>query len=87
MIRRFPLLSVFGTGCAFGRHSSPGADPGNPKTSLRGYAGDALLEIAFPLGGIGTGCVSPGGRGALRDCEIFGRPDTKQRYRVWKRHP
>jgi uncharacterized protein (DUF608 family) len=31
--------------------------------------------IAFPLGGIGTGSVSLGGRGQLRDWEIFNRPD------------
>ncbi len=33
-----------------------------------------LSEIAFPLGGIGTGTVSVGGRGALRDWEICNRP-------------
>lgn len=38
------------------------------------YAGDRLREIAFPLGGIGTGTVSLGGRGQLRDWEIFNRP-------------
>jgi non-lysosomal glucosylceramidase len=31
--------------------------------------------IAFPLGGIGTGTISLGGRGQLRDWEIFNRPD------------
>src|SRR5262249_9390198 len=31
-------------------------------------------EVAFPLGGIGTGTVSLGGRGELRDWEIFNRP-------------
>jgi len=34
----------------------------------------ALSEVAFPLGGIGTGTVSLGGRGQLRDWEIFNRP-------------
>jgi non-lysosomal glucosylceramidase len=38
------------------------------------YSGDSLKEIAFPLGGIGTGTVSLGGRGQLRDWEIFNRP-------------
>jgi non-lysosomal glucosylceramidase len=37
--------------------------------------GEKLREIAFPLGGIGTGCVSLDGRGGLRDWEIFGRPN------------
>src|SRR5437588_8939838 len=41
----------------------------------RAYTGDALREVAFPLGGIGTGSISLGGRGQLRDWEIFNRPD------------
>ena len=41
----------------------------------RSFSGAGLHEIAFPLGGIGTGCVSLGGRGQLRDWEIFNRPD------------
>src|SRR5438132_11051520 len=47
-----------------------------PETALRGrlFTGAALREIAFPLGGIGTGTVSLGGRGELRDWEIFNRP-------------
>ena len=42
--------------------------------SLRSYTGAAAREVAFPLGGIGTGTVSLGGRGELRDWEIFNRP-------------
>lgn len=38
------------------------------------FEGEALREIAFPLGGIGTGTISLGGRGNLRDWEIFNRP-------------
>lgn len=38
------------------------------------FKGPHLNEIAFPLGGIGTGTVSLGGRGNLRDWEIFNRP-------------
>ncbi len=34
-----------------------------------------LSEIAFPIGGIGTGTVSLGGRGQLRDWEICNKPD------------
>ena len=40
----------------------------------RVLTGDHLSEVAFPLGGIGTGTVSLGGRGQLRDWEIFNRP-------------
>jgi non-lysosomal glucosylceramidase len=40
----------------------------------RVLSGEHLSEVAFPLGGIGTGTVSLGGRGQLRDWEIFNRP-------------
>ncbi|NLT72639.1 MAG: hypothetical protein GXX94_00385 [Chloroflexi bacterium] len=39
------------------------------------YRGDRLSRIAFPLGGVGAGCVSLSGRGALVDWEIFNRPN------------
>src|SRR5881398_2417185 len=42
---------------------------------VRSFSGAQLGEIAFPLGGIGTGTVSLGGRGDLRDWEIFNRPN------------
>ncbi len=38
------------------------------------YSGRNLDEVAFPLGGIGTGSVSLGGWGHLRDWEIMNRP-------------
>ncbi len=41
---------------------------------LRTYTGNQLDRIALPLGGIGTGTVSLGGRGDLRDWEIVNRP-------------
>jgi len=41
---------------------------------IRSFTGQQLSEIAFPIGGIGAGCVSLGGRGQLRDWEIFNRP-------------
>lgn len=49
------------------------AGPPEPKT------GEYLNEIAFPLGGIGTGCVSLSGRGQLVDWEIFNRPNKGYR--------
>ncbi|MGA9364262.1 MAG: GH116 family glycosyl-hydrolase [Bacteroidota bacterium] len=41
---------------------------------VRTFTGNSLNEIAFPLGGIGAGNFSLGGRGNLRDWEIFNRP-------------
>ena len=38
---------------------------------LKHYDQDHLYQIALPLGGIGTGVVSLGGRGELRDWEIM----------------
>jgi len=40
---------------------------------IRSFTSDHA-EVAFPLGGIGTGNVSIGARGDLRDWEIFNRP-------------
>jgi uncharacterized protein (DUF608 family) len=37
---------------------------------LKAYTGDYATKVAMPLGGIGTGTVSIGGRGDLRDWEI-----------------
>ncbi len=41
---------------------------------LKRYDSDHLYNIALPLGGIGTGTVSLGGRGELRDWEIMNKP-------------
>ncbi|NOZ22888.1 MAG: hypothetical protein GXP25_17565 [Planctomycetes bacterium] len=41
---------------------------------LKEYDQDHLFRIALPLGGIGTGTVSLGGRGNLQDWEIVNRP-------------
>jgi uncharacterized protein (DUF608 family) len=38
---------------------------------LTTYQGDHLREVAFPLGGIGTGSIALGGRAEFRDFEIF----------------
>ncbi len=39
------------------------------------YEGDALREIRFPIGGIGSGSVCIAGNGRFCDWEIFNRPD------------
>ncbi|MEU4190592.1 GH116 family glycosyl-hydrolase [Kribbella sp. NPDC026611] len=46
----------------------------SPWPVLRTYTGRNLRRLALPLGGIGTGTVSLGGRGNLRDWEIVNRP-------------
>ncbi|MFC0182692.1 GH116 family glycosyl-hydrolase [Pseudarcicella hirudinis] len=45
-----------------------------PFPVLKHYDKDHLLNVALPLGGIGTGTVSLGGRGELRDWEIMNKP-------------
>ncbi|MGE5644636.1 MAG: GH116 family glycosyl hydrolase [Acidobacteriota bacterium] len=56
-------------GAASPSSTAPGAPGG------RVFLGEGLREIAFPLGGIGTGTISLGGLGNLRDWEIFNRPN------------
>jgi len=50
------------------------AQSGKDYPVLKHYDKDHLLNIALPLGGIGTGTVSLGGRGELRDWEIMNKP-------------
>ncbi len=47
---------------------------GDQVEMLKSYDANHLLNIALPLGGIGTGTVSLGGRGELRDWEIMNVP-------------
>lgn len=41
----------------------------------RTFSGSKLKMISFPLGGAGAGSLGLGGRGQLRDWEIFNRPN------------
>jgi uncharacterized protein (DUF608 family) len=41
----------------------------------RKFTGRQLQQIAFPLGGVAAGSICLGGRGQLRDWEIYNRPD------------
>ncbi len=51
--------------------SPPAPDIAYPRV----FTGRHLTAIAFPLGGVAAGAISLGGRGQLRDWEIFNRPD------------
>jgi uncharacterized protein (DUF608 family) len=59
--------------------------PPSSSSSLRDHAyprvfeGRKLALISFPLGGIGAGSLGLGGRGQLRDWEIFNRPHKGNR--------
>jgi uncharacterized protein (DUF608 family) len=53
----------------------PAAPVHEPVQYPRTFSGRHLAMIAFPLGGVAAGSLSLGGRGQLRDWEIFNRPD------------
>ena len=55
--------------------TNPAATPASAITFPRVFTGRRLTAIAFPLGGVCAGSISLGGRGNLRDWEIFNRPD------------
>ena len=55
--------------------ASPAKKMDSPKWPiLKRYDQNHILRIALPLGGIGTGTISLGGRGNLQDWEIMNRP-------------
>jgi len=43
-------------------------------SKMKIYTGEELRTIAFPVGGLGTGNITIGGRGEIREMEIFNRP-------------
>ena len=53
----------------------PAAPARQPFQYPRTFAGRQLEMLAFPLGGVAAGSVSLGGRGQLRDWQIFNRAD------------
>ncbi len=56
----------------------PATAPQPPVSSVtypRRFAGRNLAMLAFPLGGVAAGAISLGGRGQLRDWEIFNRSE------------
>ncbi len=67
---------LFLSATALAAAKAPRLGKGAPLAAMAGrrFTGEALREIAFPLGGLGTGTISLGGCGNLRDWEIFNRP-------------
>src|SRR5882757_3210056 len=59
-------------------NDSTSQEPQEPVASRPNYSSSVAGQVAFPLGGIGTGTVSIGGRGELRDWEIFNRPAKRR---------
>ena len=74
--RTFLKMTALAPGAA-AQQSSPSPEAPVPAglPYPRVYTGRQLAMIAFPLGGVGTGSISLGGRGQLRDWEIFNKPD------------
>jgi len=78
-----PVISLILLSLVFGCTPSADQDIKASETSseewnaewpiLKTYTGKYLDEVAMPLGGIGTGTVSLGGRGDLRDWELMNR--------------
>ena len=76
-MERRDVLKILSAAPFLGLRPAPQASPGPAAAShpWRVFEDSFLSEIAFPLGGIGTGTVSLGGRGELRDWEIANKPD------------
>ncbi len=55
--------------------SGSAAEPVPDFSYPRQFSGRQLAMIAFPLGGVAAGSIGLGGRGQLRDWEIFNHPD------------
>jgi non-lysosomal glucosylceramidase len=59
-----------------GHNAGPGHSLGETEISYpRVFEGRQLKMISFPLGGVAAGSLGLGGRGQLRDWEIFNRPN------------
>ncbi|WP_240625895.1 GH116 family glycosyl-hydrolase [Spirosoma pollinicola] len=71
-MKNFSLLLFLLT--ALAAQAQPALWRPQPWPVLKRYDQQHLTRIALPLGGIGTGTVSLGGRGQLQDWEIMNRP-------------
>ncbi len=61
-------------------HSPITSETTFPKT----YSGANLLQIAMPMGGIGTGCLCLNGIGGIQDYSIWGKPATTALQDHWE---
>ncbi len=81
MKRRGFLKSVAGGAAAASAAAQPPAratasvDGLVPVEYPRKFTGRKLAMLAFPLGGVGAGAIALGGRGQLRDWEVFNRSE------------
>src|SRR5579872_4975772 len=75
--RRSFLKQVALAGSSFASPpAAPAAEAGDGEFRFpRAFTGRHLTAIAFPLGGVGAGSIALGGRGQLRDWEIFNRSE------------
>lgn len=70
----WPTLAVASAENAAAKHDQKIATV-DPIAYPRTFTGKQLKMIAFPLGGVGAGSLALGGRGQLRDWEIFNCPN------------
>lgn len=80
MLKTFPLPLIFIIICACTGVTSEYKQLKNrddrleiPTGNFPVYAGESLRNVAFPIGGFGTGDILLGGRGNIIDLEIFGK--------------
>ena len=73
--RTFLQQVALASAAAQTRMTPTGAERAPDLPYPRAFTGRHLTAIAFPLGGVCAGSISLGGRGQLRDWEIFNRPD------------
>ena len=72
-VRGWPTLAepALPQGTANGQRTSARGEIRYPRI----FRGEQLKTISFPLGGVAAGSLGLGGRGQLRDWEIFNRPN------------
>ena len=68
-------MALAGTAPLPGWEQTARAKPTKEIAYPRSFTGPALAMISFPLGGIRAGSIGLGGRGQLRDWEIFNKAD------------